>query len=205
MTPVLSPIHGGHVSGTLRSYMKNPSDNWEELRRKVLGLGDSSIRKTNYPSLRRRMAELERFRSLVDISSDLLFVVEHPSGRILDVSAACCERLGMDRSSLLSRSFCDLVPPAACEAILALAEKSRFGFGPHGMVTTEITNSESQRKLPVEIAVEYLQLGDSKVAILAARDITECKRAEDALRASEAYLAEAQRLSHTGSWAWETA
>jgi len=28
------------------------------------------------------------------------------------------------------------------------------------------------------------------------------KRAEDELRRSEAYLAEAQRLSHTGSWAW---
>jgi PAS domain S-box-containing protein len=28
------------------------------------------------------------------------------------------------------------------------------------------------------------------------------KRTEESLRASEAYLAEAQRLSHTGSWAW---
>src|SRR6266853_4676737 len=33
-------------------------------------------------------------------------------------------------------------------------------------------------------------------------DITERKRAEESLRASEAYLAEAQRLSQTGSWAW---
>ena len=32
-------------------------------------------------------------------------------------------------------------------------------------------------------------------------DITERKRAEEVLRRSEAYLAEAQRLSHTGSWA----
>jgi PAS domain S-box-containing protein len=33
-------------------------------------------------------------------------------------------------------------------------------------------------------------------------DIEERHRAEDALRQSEAYLAQAQRLSHTGSWAW---
>lgn len=32
-------------------------------------------------------------------------------------------------------------------------------------------------------------------------DITERKRADEALRRSEAYLAEAQRLTHTGSWA----
>ena len=33
-------------------------------------------------------------------------------------------------------------------------------------------------------------------------DVTEAKQAEETLRESEAYLAEAQRLSHTGSWAW---
>jgi PAS domain S-box-containing protein len=35
------------------------------------------------------------------------------------------------------------------------------------------------------------------------RDVTERKRAEDALRQSQAYLEEAQRLSHTGSWAYD--
>ena len=35
-----------------------------------------------------------------------------------------------------------------------------------------------------------------------AHDITERKRAEEALRRSEAYLAEAQRLSHIGTWAF---
>jgi PAS domain S-box-containing protein len=39
----------------------------------------------------------------------------------------------------------------------------------------------------------------------AVTDITAARRAEETLRESEAYLAEAQRLSHTGSWAWAPA
>jgi PAS domain S-box-containing protein len=39
----------------------------------------------------------------------------------------------------------------------------------------------------------------------AVTDVTATKRAEETLRESEAYLAEAQRLSHTGSWAWASA
>src|SRR5579862_1594196 len=44
-------------------------------------------------------------------------------------------------------------------------------------------------------------VGASKLA----RDITERKRAEESLRRSQGYLAEAQRLSHTGRWAWSPA
>src|SRR5207253_2652759 len=36
-------------------------------------------------------------------------------------------------------------------------------------------------------------------------DIEDRKRAEEALRRSERYLAEAQRLTHTGSWVWRVA
>src|SRR6202008_5004188 len=36
----------------------------------------------------------------------------------------------------------------------------------------------------------------------AVTDITEQRRAEESLRESESYLADAQKLSHTGSWAW---
>jgi PAS domain S-box-containing protein len=38
-----------------------------------------------------------------------------------------------------------------------------------------------------------------------ASDLTDRKRAEQALQRSESYLAEAQRLSHTGSWGWNAA
>ncbi len=39
----------------------------------------------------------------------------------------------------------------------------------------------------------------------AVTDVTAAKQAEETLRESQAYLAEAQKLSHTGSWAWAPA
>jgi formate hydrogenlyase transcriptional activator len=45
--------------------------------------------------------------------------------------------------------------------------------------------------------------GDLREMIGTVIDITEHKRAEEAIRRSEAYLAEAQRLSHTGSFGWK--
>jgi len=45
--------------------------------------------------------------------------------------------------------------------------------------------------------------GDLREMVGTVIDITEHKRAEAAIRRSEAYLAEAQRLSHTGSFGWK--
>jgi PAS domain S-box-containing protein len=71
-----------------------------------------------------------------------------------------------------------------------------------------------------EVAIEAVKIGatdyvvKSRLSRLApsvlralreARDRAERKRAEEALRRSEMYLLEAQRLSHTGSFGWEPA
>ena len=49
-----------------------------------------------------------------------------------------------------------------------------------------------------------MQRADNKpILLIACEDITERKQAESALQQSEAYLAEAQQLSQTGSWAWD--
>ena len=57
-------------------------------------------------------------------------------------------------------------------------------------------------RVPVLIgAVTYEEDGNQGVAFVL--DLTERKRAEQALMRSEAYLAETQKLTHTGSWAWD--
>jgi PAS domain S-box-containing protein len=168
--------------------MKNASDNPEELRNKILGLGDTSIHKSHYPSLRQRLVELERFRSLVDLSSDLLFVVENPSGRILDVSVSAFDRLSTDRATLLSASFADLVPGATWQEMKVLFDELSSGPKRSAFVNAELSYGPNGRKLPVEIAVQVLHSGDSTYSILAARDITERRNAEQQLRLAAAAL-----------------
>jgi PAS domain S-box-containing protein len=59
----------------------------------------------------------------------------------------------------------------------------------------------------VQVVGHLLETGQpGKTELVGAiTDITERKRAEAALRQTEAYLEEAQRLTHTGSWAWNIA
>jgi PAS domain S-box-containing protein len=167
--------------------MKNASDDREELRRKILGLGDTSIHKSHYPSLRQRLAELERFRSLVDLSSDLLFVVENPSGRIVDVSASAFDRLSTNRASLLSASFADLVPSTTWQQMRVLFDKLSSGPKRSAIMNAELSNGDV-RHLQVEIAVQVLRIGDSTYSILAARDVSERRKAEQQLRLAAAAL-----------------
>src|SRR5713226_5111500 len=55
----------------------------------------------------------------------------------------------------------------------------------------------------VHVLARALETSPGKLEYVGAvTDVTAAKQAEESLRESQAYLAEAQRLSHTGSWAW---
>jgi len=56
-----------------------------------------------------------------------------------------------------------------------------------------------------ENAKAVRQLDGGLIVLIACEDITVRKEAEDALRQSQSYLAEAQRLSQTGSFGWRVA
>ncbi|MGY8667978.1 PAS domain S-box protein [Bradyrhizobium sp. UFLA05-109] len=56
-----------------------------------------------------------------------------------------------------------------------------------------------------ENAKAMLQADGKQIVLVACENITERKETENALRQSEAYLAQAQELSHTGSFGWKAA
>ena len=55
-----------------------------------------------------------------------------------------------------------------------------------------------------ETACSCADVGGRPVVLTACEATTQKKRAEEELWRSEAYLAEAQKLTRTGSWAWDT-
>jgi PAS domain S-box-containing protein len=66
------------------------------------------------------------------------------------------------------------------------------------LLMTQVVRGRNELQLRVaERTAELTQLNDNLT-----REIAEHNQVEAELRLSKAYLAEAQRLSHTGSWAW---
>ena len=120
----------------------------------------------------------EKYRMLVEQASDAIFLA-NPDGQYLDVNPAGCKLSGYTREEILQLRMQDIAKNAMNNPI-------RFKELEEGMVL--ITEREMIRKDGTIIIVEISarQLPDGNLQGIA-RDITERKRAEDALRESEAF------------------
>jgi PAS domain S-box-containing protein len=150
-----------------------------------------------YNDLQEREA---RVRRLVD-SNIIGIVISDFEGRILEANEAFLDIIGYSREDLvLGRlRWTDLTP-----------SEWRDSDG-RALAELRVTGTAQPREK------EYIRKDGSRVAVLIGSttfddredegvsfvlDLTGRKKAEEALRHSESYLSEAQRLSHTGSWAW---
>ena len=141
-----------------------------------------------------------RIRRLVE-ANIIGIVIWNLEGRIIEANEAFLRMVGYGREDLVSGrvSWREITPDKWRDADeQALAELAATGV-------CEPFEKEYIRKdgsrVPVLVGAALLEGGrDEGVAFVL--DLTERKRAEEKLRRSEAYLAEAQKLSQTGSWAW---
>ncbi|MHC2273766.1 PAS domain S-box-containing protein [Bradyrhizobium diazoefficiens] len=149
--------------------------------------------------LYRDVADREgKIRRLVD-ANIIGIIIADREGRILEANDAFLRIVGYDRDDLVSGRvrWTELSPPEWRERdMLTLTELSSTGIVQP--FEKEYFRKDGSR-VPVLIgAATFKEGGDKGLAFVL--DLTERKRVEEALMRSKDYLAEAQKLTHTGSW-----
>jgi PAS domain S-box-containing protein len=157
-----------------------------------------------FAGIRRRAEEALREQAdLLNLTHDTIFVVDM-EGVIKYWNRGAEERYGWTADQVLGISVHDVLKtvfPAPLEQIKA--ELIRTGHWEGEILHTK--KDGTQAVVATRWTLRRNQQGAPAAILETNNDITERKRAEEALRRSETYLAEAQRLSHTGSWAWDLA
>lgn len=160
--------------------MPSEIDAWEPLRDKIIGLGEGSFRKSYYPELQRKLADLEQFRALLDQSNDSIFLINVDGGRIADVSGSACRQLNYVREALLRMTIFDLVDESAARMI-----ESLFAGKANRMNLITTIGDRNGVRTPCEISFNIVRLNDKVFAVAAARDITDRERIAGELKRSE--------------------
>jgi PAS domain S-box-containing protein len=136
-----------------------------------------------------------RFRSVVDHATDGFYLFDEQQ-TIIDGNLQAFEGLGYSREEMIGMHPRDFDAGLDAASIARIGERVTSGE----TVTFETLHRRKDGTVfPVEVRARQFQQGANRFSLSLARDITERKCAEDALRRSESYLAEAQRLSHSGT------
>ena len=143
-----------------------------------------------------------KYQDLYNNAPDMFVSVDAQTAEIVQCNQTLVTVLGYSKEEIIGRPVFDVYHPDCMESV-----KSAFQLF---VETGEVHDAELQlkrkdgSKIDVSLAVSAVR--DEQGEILYSRsiwrDITERKRAEEALRTSRASLLEAQRIAHLGNWDW---
>ena len=174
---------------------------WTQWRESIIGLGEQSSRKSYYPELQRRLAELkdseEKLRNVFNGTHDAIFIHDY-TGRIEEVNDPMLALYRVPHERALEFTVADY--SARGEQLeqvpRMLAELRRSG-------RDQLFEWRARRPLDgtefdVEVALRPACWAGREVVVAVVRDITERKQAEVQRRRLEEEVVQLQRLESVG-------
>jgi PAS domain S-box-containing protein/putative nucleotidyltransferase with HDIG domain len=141
----------------------------------------------------------ERYRALFDRSLDCVYLHDF-EGRFLDANKAAAALLGYTRKEIRSLTFASLLDEAELSQAAAALQELLATGQQQGKTEYRLRHKDG-RLVDVELQASVVFRGKKPYAVQGiARDITERKRAEEALRASKQRLDQLAEQSRAVAW-----
>jgi PAS domain S-box-containing protein len=142
----------------------------------------------------------EQLDGLFELSPDAVILTDE-GFHVLRVNQEFTRIFGYTAEEVAGRWLPDLIVPEELR-VESLKYRALLTLGKR-VELEAIRQRKDGVRFDVSVVARGISLGFDQVAFyIIYRDITERKKAERQLRRSEGYLADAQRLSHTGSFGW---
>ena len=155
--------------------------------------------KTVRLDLKRAHEATQLFKDVINQSSDAIFLIDVETSKFIDVSEKACSGLGYTRDELLTMGVIDIEAglPSKGDWDDHIKEVRKQGV--------MLLEGEHRRKdggvFPVEVNVKIVAKDDKEYMVSVARDISQRKKMEAALRKSEERFRNI--VESTNDWIWE--
>ena len=170
----------------------------------IAGIVASSRDITDIKRTEENLRESEaRLRSILDHTPALVFMKDL-EGRYIAINRRCEQVLGVSNEDIMGKTAHEFLPKEVADQFTANDRRVMESAAPR-KVEESIPARHGNRTF---LSVQF-PLFDSSGAPYAicgiSTDITDRKKAEEALKRSRTIMAEAERLAHLGAWEWNIA
>jgi len=124
----------------------------------------------------------EKYRTLIEAANDAIFVADVQTGIVLEANRRAEELLDLPAEQIVGMHQSELHPK---EDLERSAETFREHAEGKGAISELSVRRRDRTRVPVEISASVVEVGGKRIVQGIFRDLTERKRAEEALRASE--------------------
>lgn len=118
----------------------------------------------------------KQFRSLLELSGDLILLFDVRLNRLVDCNAAACEHIKYSREELLSLSLSDIDDDLTDTGWIDMVQDVRIQ---NSHVIERVFQTAKGERFPVELSFAYVALKSGEYISIVGRDITERKLVEE--------------------------